>query len=194
MNNIIEEKQLWIKLIPETTWAYFSGMLDGEGHVSIIRHKKPNPSKRGYEIETMMNLSGMDIESISQLQRLIGYGKIVLVKHKRQCGIITVAYLRFSVSEQRLIIPKVLPYLMQKKERLEIIKSFLEYRLIKNKPFEERELKYYQFEKQFEDAMFRAKPWMLLTPIAKKGRPHKPVTPPKIIEHLFNTSKGEKHE
>jgi hypothetical protein len=170
--------------IKETDLAYFAGMLDGEGHVSIFRHRKKRCSKRGYEIEPIMTLSNMNQENVFALQKLLNMGRVYLAKHKRKCGVIIVAHLIFSVNDQRIIIPQILPYVMQKKERLEIIKAFLDYRSTTNKTFDERELKYYQFEKQFEQATYRAKPWMLITPISAKGRAYKHVEVPEIIKHL----------
>lgn len=163
-------------------------MLDGEGYISLWRHyRKTNSSSRGYEIESKMSMSNMNHENMIQLQKALGIGRIIIAKHKRECGIITVAHLYFNVVEQQIIIPKVLPYIMQKKERLEIMKEFLEYRNSTKKtniPVEERELKYYRLEQQFEQALYRTKPWMLIKPVKAKGRPYRPVTPPKIIQYL----------
>jgi hypothetical protein len=166
-------------MIEETTWAYFAGMLDGEGSFSIFRHYKKDPhvSKRGYEIETRVAVSNMNQNNILQLQKMVEKGHITLVNNKREYGIAVVADLRFSPNEQRYILPKVLPYLIQKKELATIILEFLEYRSTPNKIKEDREQKYYQFEKRFEEAVLRAKPW-LANLISKKGKPKRILTAP----------------
>lgn len=162
----------------ETDWAYFAGMLDGEGHLSIFRHyKKSHVSKRGYEVETRMAISNMNHDNILQLQKLIGLGNITLVNNKREYGIAVVSDLRFSPNEQRNILPKIIPYLMQKKELATIITEFLQYRSIPNKNREEREQKYYEFEKRFEEAVIRAKPWFAI-PVSRKGRTKRALTAP----------------
>ncbi len=189
-----QELQLLARNIPESTWGYLAGMLDGEGHVAIIRHRRADCSKRGYELETVMDLCNMNHDNMYGLQKLIGMGRVSLSKHYRQCGVLLAAYLRFNVGEQRAIFPHIIPYAMQKKERLEILNEFLAYRQNNTDTFEDRELKYYQFEKQFEAAVHKAKPWMDREPIQLKARRrHYEVTPPKCIEHLLQkTSTGEK--
>jgi hypothetical protein len=187
-------------MMQETDWAYFAGMLDGEGYIGIFRHYKrtmKHGSNRGYELETVMTVSNMNEDNLLQLRDVLKMGKIVQVRHDRPCGRLHVGSLRFNVSEQRIIIPHILPYAMQKKERLTIIKEFLDYRIThiyaqkSKEAIEERELLFYNLEKQFEAATFKAKPWLLLEPMRKRGRPYKPILPPASIRHLVpNTTTG----
>ncbi len=179
-----EELKVLAKVIPETTWAYFAGMLDGEGYIALTRHHKKKASKRGYEIEPYMNVCGQNQENIYALQRMLGLGRVHIVQHKRQMSELAAAYLLFNVSELKVILPKILPYAVQKKSRLLVMSNFIDYRSQPNKDPLERELRYFELEKQFEDALVIEKPW-LLKPVRKRANPHKFVTPPPIIQELL---------
>jgi hypothetical protein len=174
-------------MISETDWAYFAGMLDGEGHLGIFRHYKTNSkdscSRRGYEIETRMGVSNMNHDNIKQLQLMIGLGNITLINNKREYGVAVVSDLRFGPNNQREILPKVIPYLQQKKEQAQIIVEFLNYRssiLHNKKDRTEREQKYYEFEQRFEAATIKAKPWFALPNVRRKGRKRPLLTAPTV--------------
>lgn len=152
------------KETPETTWAYLAGMIDGEGHMALSRHYKNNckTSKRGYEIETKLDIANMNKESLVDLCGLIGMGKVTTLILRRPNQDPFENYdIRFKVSEQRIILPKVIPYLRLKKETATIILRLLDYRLDKkNKAFTEKF--YLELEEEYRCALIKEKPWLLL--------------------------------
>ncbi len=173
----VNETQLLANAIPETSWAYIAGMIDGEGHLSMFRHYKKNgsSSKRGYEIEPHLEIANMNKESLIDISNLLGgMGKITTLILRREGQDPFENYnIRFRVSEQRIILPKVLPHLLLKKETASIILRLLDYRLthkhLKQADKAEREKFYLQLEEEYRCAMMKEKPWLLLA-IGQGGR------------------------
>jgi hypothetical protein len=147
----------------ETDWAYFAGMIDGEGHLGLFRHYKHNGSvsKRGYEIEPKLNITNMNKQNLIVMQETIKLGNLITCVYRRKGIDPFEGYeLRFSVNEQRKIYPKIIPYLIQKKEVAEIILKLLDYRLSKkDRDFTEKF--YLEIEEEFRNAVMKGKPWLL---------------------------------
>jgi hypothetical protein len=158
-------------MIEESVWPYLAGMLDGEGCITIIRHsKKGKVSKRGYEIEPKVSLSGMSQTHIEAIQKMIGLGNITRMVSKRpKAETDRIAYdLRYSPNEQRIILPKVIPYLIHKKAVSITLLEFLKYREQKIDR-DEKEKGYLALEIRFRQEFIASKPW--LSPgYTKKGR------------------------
>ena len=154
--------------LKETDWAYLAGMIDGEGYMGITRHykdkSKSGTSKRGYEIETRLCISSMNERELTTIGNLLALGHVSTVVHIRKNSGPNPGYeLRFCPNHQRIIFPRVIPYLIQKKHMAKIILQLLDYRSMKNKNPEEREKFYLQLEDDFRNAVMAEKPWLLKT-------------------------------
>ena len=155
---------------PETTWAYLAGMVDGEGCMSIFRHyKNRKVSKRGYEVEPRLMIANMNKETLTDIIALTGLGRVTTLVLKRKDQDPFENYeIRYNVGEQRIILPKILPYLMQKKDMAEIVLRLLNYRLDpKDRAFTENF--YLELEEEYRCAMIKSKPWLLLA-VQQRGK------------------------
>jgi|WetSurMetagenome_2_1015567.scaffolds.fasta_scaffold53982_6 hypothetical protein len=147
----------------ETDWAYLAGMIDGEGHIGLFRHYKKNcnVSKRGYEIEPRLNVTNMNKQNLIIIKEIIQLGSLITCVYRRKGIEPFEGYeLRFGVNDQRIIYPKIITYLIQKKELAEIILKLLDYRLNK-KDREFTEKFYLELEEEFRTAVMKGKPWLL---------------------------------
>lgn len=166
--------------IPETTWAYIAGMIDGEGSLLLSRHYKrpftragkPNTmSKRGYEIEPHLSISSMNKRNVEIMQEMIHLGKFVTVVYRREGIATNEGYeLRFCPNMLRVLLPKVIPHLVQKKERAELILKLLLYREGKRKQSAEREKFYLDLEQEFRQIVMKEKPYLLKTVVSRTGK------------------------
>ena len=102
----------------ETDWAYFAGMIDGEGHVGLYRHRDKK-CKRGYSYRVVLGITNTQIPLLLDLQRR--FGGIVHEQGKSGFSDKPVFGLRFSANAMRDILPRVLPYIVLKKKDLEIM-------------------------------------------------------------------------
>ena len=148
----------------ETIWAYLAEMLDGEGHFGILHHYKKNwaVSRRGYESEPRIVLSGMSRKHLETIKEMVSMGNIVPLRTKktRERGIDCCTFeLRFSPNNQRIILPKVIPYLILKRGQAEVLLEFLVFR--QNKISKARkEIGYSLLEDKFKQAVLDSKPWL----------------------------------
>lgn len=111
--------------LEETKWAYIAGLLDGEGYMDIFLHSNPYflKTKKGYAREFRCNICNTNKELLEKVEEMIGK-KCDLVEHKRnppnpkwKNGFT----LRFHPTVLRTLLPKVIPYLVLKKEFAQII-------------------------------------------------------------------------
>jgi hypothetical protein len=153
-----------MNMIEESFWAYLAGLVDGEGHLKIFRHYSKNPkvSCRGYELEPHITITSMSKPLLEKVQQTIGIGNINTHIDNTTTGgeLAKYAYsLRFYANAQRIILPKIIPHLIHKKEIAEVLLHFLEYR--KEKIYrEEKEKGYLDFERKYWRAIYIAKPWL----------------------------------
>jgi hypothetical protein len=152
----------------ESIWAYFAGIVDGEGHLTLFRHYKPKSkvgiSKRGYELEPHMKITNMNKRMLTEISNKVGSGTMnTLIDKRRKDGIEGrhTYDLRFYPNQQRIILPKIIPHLIQKKEMATVLLEFLDFRQ-KSMPREEKEKGYLSFEEKFWSAYFNAKPWLIV--------------------------------
>jgi hypothetical protein len=78
--------------------------------------------------------------------------------------------LRFFPNNMRIVLPHVIPYLIQKKEKAKIILRLLDYRSIKHHDCEEREKFYLQLEDELRSATMVERPWLLKTVVSRTGK------------------------
>src|SRR5208283_3186134 len=157
-------------LISETTLAYLAGMLDGEGCFLLQRHyKRSNVSARGYEIEPRVFVTNMNLNNLEKLQQMVGLGKIKVRRQKSVGdGGIRICYdLDFNVGQQRILLPQVMPFLIQKNGRAALVLELLNFRSKgsmqtrqnqKIKPLIEQY--YAELEERFNAEKIREKPYL----------------------------------
>lgn len=153
--------------VPETAWAYLAGMIDGEGYLYVFLHSNPSyrkETKKGYAREFRCFVSSGSKKLLERIQTDIGnIGTITRHRYKpetlkdekyRHTHRVPNYTLRFYQGALRRILPKVIPYLILKKEQAEIMLKMLEtVKKIRNPELRERTLLLMQ--KQFDEACFK---------------------------------------
>jgi len=141
--------------VPETTWAYFAGLLDGEGYLYPFIHRNPSyirTTKKGYGREFRCLIYNGSKDLLEKVRTDIGMGHIVLHKKKSKKGQrrIDTYSLRFYQGNLRIILPKILPYLILKKKQAEIMVEMMKIvKEIHNQQL--RETKLMLLHKQFKE-------------------------------------------
>jgi hypothetical protein len=107
----------------ETEWAYLAGLIDGEGYLNILLHTSPSGRKhgKGYARDFILTICNTQKELLVTVKEKLGFGYIY--EHKRKEGTIgaNTFTLRFSHNELRGVLPKILPYLLLKKDAAQIM-------------------------------------------------------------------------
>lgn len=182
--------------ITETDWAYLAGMIDGEGCLALFRHfqkKVTVTSSRGYELEPRMSIANMNQKNMEDIKQFLQLGNITkVVSHKDdEEGTPRIIYdLRFGPNNQRIILPKVLPYLRQKKARAEIILELLKLRDEKKLSKQTKEskaileIKYLELEKRMCESEIIEKPWILTAKSRRGRRERLNISMPKRIQNI----------
>lgn len=116
--------------IPETAWAYFAGLLDGEGYLYPLMHRNPyfiRTTKKGYGREFRCLIYNGSKDLLETVRANIGMGHIVTHKKesKKEKNRIDTYSLRFYQGNLRIILPKIIPYLILKKALAEIVLEML---------------------------------------------------------------------
>lgn len=103
--------------------GYIAGVLDGEGTLVIAgckRKENRNLAYRGY-----MAITNTNIPLLEHIQSRVG--GLIHPQTKVYRGEICPCYvLNFSVNQTRAVLPKLLPYLVAKRDQAEVLLSFLE--------------------------------------------------------------------
>ena len=104
-----------------TDLAYLAGILDGEGSISIHKHKDKN-SQLGYYYQLVINVANTNEWLINWIHLNFGgniYKKRMLAKHYKQ------VYLWSASSNQaKTLLELILPYLRLKKAQADIALQF----------------------------------------------------------------------
>jgi len=112
--------------LEETKWAYIAGLIDGEGYLDIFLHTNPyfrKNVKKGYAREFRVNICNSNKDLLNKVQEMIGE-KCELCEHKRKPEQTThhsAFTLRFHPTVLRILLPKIIPFLILKKELAQII-------------------------------------------------------------------------
>ena len=146
--------------VKETTWAYLAGMIDGEGYLYVLLHSDPSyrrEMKKGYAREFRCFVYNGSRELVEKIKAAIGnIGSITTHKatpkgtHRVDCY-----SLRFYQGDLRIILPKVIPYLILKKEPAEIMLRMLDVVKKIHNP-EQRERTLLLMQKPFDEACFKS--------------------------------------
>lgn len=154
--------------VKETDWAYLAGMIDGEGYLYVLLHSNPSyrrEMKKGYAREFRCFISSGSKDLLEKIQTNIGnIGTITRHKYKpetlkdekyRGKHRVDNYTLRFYQGALRKILPKVIPYLILKKEPAEVMLKMLEIVKKIHNP-EQRERTLLLMQKQFDEACFKS--------------------------------------
>jgi len=115
-----------IESISESTWAYFAGLVDGDGTILIQRNSsRSNRQYRdGWRRTYVLSVSSVSLNFLNQLHDLIKLGKVRAYFYKKtysKSHYGNVNFYRFETNEIRAILPKIIPYLVLKKNLAEIM-------------------------------------------------------------------------
>jgi intein/homing endonuclease len=135
--------------LTDTQWAYFAGIIDGEGYLDLLIH--PDNGINGYcRREMRIVITGTGLEFLQEINSWFeNDAKIYLHKRCKQAqdrGWRPLYSLRFRHNTIRTILPKILPYLILKRNHAVILKSALD--LMREEPSEKREVKLLQLQLQ----------------------------------------------
>ena len=117
---------------------YLAGLIDGEGCLMVSRSRKPlNQHKRGVQFSPCMTIANTSIPLLEAVQQDFG-GKI-RIEHANTYALL------FSANEQRVVIPKVFPYLILKKREATILLNFLSRKAqLGCRPLSDEDFKFYE--------------------------------------------------
>jgi hypothetical protein len=101
--------------IPDTFWAYFAGFIDGEGSIAMCQNGP------------RLIVSNTHEPTLDLIMSTIGHGYTGEHTAEPQLNKTKPCYnLNFGINAMKSILPKVIPYLIQKKERAQDMQNFLD--------------------------------------------------------------------
>jgi hypothetical protein len=116
--------------LTDTEAAYIAGLIDGEGSIMLTRHWIKN--RRRYYYNIKVRIFNTNLEALEWVQLKVGGGSLNVVSSYNKRGRFTIRtqkdyyYLDFA---RRLAVPllrRILPYLIIKKKRAELILDYHE--------------------------------------------------------------------
>ena len=126
-------------LTPEKL-AYIAGIIDGEGSLSISKFRRVKAGKESYVVA--LQISNKSLDLLQTIHNWIGLGSIYKTKEKYYGYVL-------SPGSIRLVLPKILPYLILKKSQAIVCLQACD--LLKNKIGNKiQDLKYIEDTKQLE--------------------------------------------
>jgi hypothetical protein len=110
--------------LEETFWAYFAGIVDGEGHIRLFKVRETSVGPNyGVELQIAQSKENRGREMFSLFKNKLGVGTIVVKKNRDKTNILC-----YSI-KQRLalkeIIKKIYPYLITKKQQADTFLDFM---------------------------------------------------------------------
>lgn len=108
-----------------TDLAYFAGLFDGEGSL-CGRYDVKRPKRKDKKIDIHMKIDITCEEAIRKVSKMVGIGSIYSFKYTKQNPRQQKIWrINFSPNEMRIILPKILPFLIVKKKQAEIMLKLL---------------------------------------------------------------------
>ena len=109
-----------MNVLTEPEKAYLAGIIDGEGSISLVRHKGPRCGL--HNLDAVVKVTNTDSVLIGWLREKTGVGSIY---HRSRAGsryrdVYTIVWATTAVRD---ILEAVLPYLVIKRDRAEIVLS-----------------------------------------------------------------------
>ena len=146
--------------IPETFWAYFAGLFDAEGCIEIKKRHRENVSKKGFTYQRQVTLSDMHFQTLEWIRQTLQMGHIQDHNYKNKP---TAYSIRFKTQELKTILPKLLPYLKETKERTKVMIKWLDTLgddMHANNASPEKKKEREAIYEEFIQAVFREKNWL----------------------------------
>jgi hypothetical protein len=117
--------------LPETFWAYFAGIFDGEGSIGLAKRERKYKSRVVITNHRQFNLANMHRPTVEYIRNTCQMGRIQEIRIKTPEAKLEEHQIHnyllfFNAKELRLILPKLIPYLIQKKERAQIMIEWLD--------------------------------------------------------------------
>ncbi len=110
--------------LDESFYAYLAGLIDGEGYLSIIK-SLDNRYKKGYWTMAVLDITNTNEDLMILLKNSLGYGRLYHQKNNsnfsKHYELKEIYHLKFYPRNLRMLLPKVIPYLIIKKEKAENI-------------------------------------------------------------------------
>ena len=105
----------------ENILNYIAGIVDGEGSIGIAKCKRAiKQNKRGYAYRAFFHITNTHLPLLQYIKKHIG-GSIAYLDERVKCYNHT-----FSANQIREVLPKLVPYLLVKREQAEIVLKFLD--------------------------------------------------------------------
>ena len=109
------------RVIAATDLAYLAGIIDGEGHIGLIRRKrswKRDPQRMHY-LRPIVQIGQAKRGLLDHIEKVVGSGSLAI--HGQR-----VFYnLRFYTGTLKWLLPQLLPYLVVKRRQAEIVLAFI---------------------------------------------------------------------
>ncbi len=113
--------------LAETDYAFLAGIIDGEGTISIHRNAARKKGRVYVSCQPQLTISNTDLPMLESLQVRVG-GHIVKVrapakKHWKQGYLLC-----FRRGEIVVLLPRVIPYLIAKRRKAELLLEYMKTR------------------------------------------------------------------
>jgi hypothetical protein len=127
--------------LTDTQWAYFAGIIDGEGYLDLLVF--PENGINGYcRREMRLVITGTGLEFLQKINSWFGNDAKIYTHHRckqaQDRGWRPLYSMRFRHNTIRTILTNVMPYLILKKNHAIILKTALD--LMREEPSEKREI------------------------------------------------------
>ena len=117
-----------------TKWAYIAGLLDGEGSINFVQGRYVVRGRAHYRLNPQVSISNTDA-SLMDFLRILGIGHFLThANNKPNSKPINDLQLT-SMAEISVFLEGVLPYLVIKKHRAELMLRFIHIRMIRHAKF-----------------------------------------------------------
>jgi hypothetical protein len=103
--------------------AYFAGLVDGEGTVSLWRNVNPK-NRSGVSYKVTFTIAQANAPFLEDVRTMVANGVVALSGRNKPHQKVTYA-LRFNGSQARWILPQIMPYLRIKRRQAEIVMEYL---------------------------------------------------------------------
>lgn len=106
--------------------AYVAGFIDGEGTIGIIRETRKE-ALAGFRYTAYFSVCSTDMNVLEAIRSMMGNGRIISTHHKKaKPHHKDVFKLTLSPNQIRDVVPKILPYLIIKREQALLVLEFLD--------------------------------------------------------------------
>lgn len=104
--------------------AYLAGLIDGEGHITIIKSKRSGGQHKGNHYVWARMSIGITHPIITEIQADYAFGNICRIKTRNPKHKDLISWY-ISANEMRAVLPQLLPYLRVRKQQAELMLKYL---------------------------------------------------------------------